>query len=94
MSDAGNRKIVLLGDIFDYRYPDYKNEDIIADLINYSFDVLLSKVSDYCGRFVIIWKENESINLIHDAAASRKIFYYRNNDGVFCASQPHCLQEF
>lgn len=88
---SGNRKIVLLGDIFDYRYPDYKNPEIMADLINYSFDDLLSKISEYCGRFVIIWKENEKVILIHDAAASRKIFYHRNNDGVFCTSQPHLL---
>lgn len=89
--DGNGRKLVLLGDLFDYQNINYTNQNILSDLIQYDFNGLLSALSRYSGRFVVIYNENESIKLIHDAASSRKIYYTRYNKGVYCASQPHLI---
>lgn len=90
-SAADSRKVVLLGDMFDFRNPHYDNQRIIDDLITASYKEFLVRISDYCGRFVLIYQDVSNVYLVTDAASSRKVYYFKHTDGVFCASQPHLI---
>lgn len=85
------RRLILLGDLFDYENTNYTNLNILNVLIRLDFTGLLTALSRYCGRFVLIYVENNIIKITHDAASSRKIYFIRNTDGVYCASQPHLI---
>lgn len=88
---GAGRKLILLGDLYDYENKAYNNSDILKDLFQLSFPDMVPALSKYCGRFVIISVEADQINIIHDAAASRKIFYIKRPEGVYCSSQPHLI---
>jgi len=89
----GNKALYLIGDLFDYRNTDFNNKQILKHLLQFSFDECLKETFNYCGRFFLIYIENDSIKLFHDAFASRKI-YYHVNDKLWCASQPHLIAKF
>ncbi len=86
-----DRKLILLGDIFDYESPGKSNSDILHDLIHLEFDKLLEAASRYCGRFIIIFSRVGRIMLFHDATATRKIYFCSENGELWFASQPHLL---
>lgn len=87
----GTIKIVLLGDLFDYNYPEKDNLEILKDLIPYKFSEFIEKLSQYSGKYVLIYNTGNNNYLINDPASSRKVFYcQRNNEGYY-ASQPHLL---
>lgn len=89
---TGNqRKIVLLGDLFDFENPAKSNNEIISDLFALDLFNLIQKVAGFCGRYVIILADKDQIYLIHDAASSRKVYYYHHKGVVCCASQPHLI---
>jgi hypothetical protein len=90
---SGDKTLLLLGDIYDYEKTDKKNIDILIDLIDNDFDVLLEKTSKYAGRYVLIYCKGDEIKLLHDASASRKIFYTKKNGEVVCASTQHLLAD-
>jgi hypothetical protein len=91
VKESNDYILVLLGDLFDYLNTTYNNEQILNELIHHSADVLPEKLSQYCGRFVLISAYRDQIRMINDAATSRKVFYYQNEAGLCCASQPHLL---
>jgi hypothetical protein len=91
MAASSDIRLVLLGDLFDYEYPEKDNEELLYDMIHADFSVFLEKISKYAGRFVIIYISSQKVYLLTDAAASRKVYYCRQNEGVYCASQPHLL---
>ena len=86
-----NILLILLGDIFDYENTEKNNFEILADLVFTNFDELLKKFSNFSGSYVLIYINNEKICFVNDTTATKKIFYCRNQDGVWCASQPHLL---
>jgi len=88
-SQNGTR-LVLLGDMLDWEFPEKSNQDILRDLLTPDYPVLLDKTARYAGRFVLIHIHNGVIRLMHDATACRKIYYY-SGSSFLCASQPHIL---
>lgn len=90
-SVSGNgSRLILLGDILDWEFPEKSNQDIAEEILTPDFQALLEKTSRYAGRFVIIHIQNGVIRLMHDATACRKIYYY-SGASYYCASQPHLL---
>jgi hypothetical protein len=87
----GDTSIYLLGDLFDYRDPSKGNKSILNDLITCNFEQLTELIAHYSGRFVIIFTRNGLIHLLHDAMATRKIYYVFHNKELWMASQPHLL---
>jgi hypothetical protein len=89
--DQDNR-LILLGDIFDFEQPQKDNTEILEDLSAAPGLKDLSKmVGKYSGRYVIILVLLDEIFLIHDATASRKVYYSLIRDDPWFASQPHLL---
>ncbi|MBN2481971.1 MAG: hypothetical protein JXB19_09545 [Bacteroidales bacterium] len=84
-------RIFLLGDIFDFRIPEKDNRSILNDLIGLDFISLSKKLSDYTGRYLLIFQNDHELKLIHDAIALRKIYYAQIRDLVWFASQPYLL---
>lgn len=89
----GDKKLMLLGDIYDYESVDKKNIDILKDLAEYGFDSILEETSKYAGRFVMIYCNSNVIKFFHDASACRKVYYAHDNGIVACASNQHLLAE-
>jgi hypothetical protein len=83
--------IILLGDMFDYESPKKGNLEIIKDLICENSDDLISKIHKYSGRFVIIYVLQDKMLLLHDASATRKIYYCDRDIYPWFSSQPHLL---
>lgn len=91
VASAEYHKLIVLGDIYDYEKTTSDNFEIASSLVNLRFEDLLVQVSRYCGRFVLIFIESGRVCLFHDAAASRKVYYFHDKRGICCASQPHLL---
>jgi hypothetical protein len=91
-TDVTNKKrLILLGDIFDYRSPLKENNGILNDLAGLEFDALLVALSDYTGRYLLIFQHNDELRLIHDSMAHRKIYYSKINGLQWFASQAFLL---
>lgn len=89
--EKSGRRIVLLGDLFDFENHTNTNSDIIKELISLDFPGLLRRLDRYTGRFVLFFAEQGNINIVHDPSAARKV-YYAGVDGAFwCSSTPYLL---
>ena len=89
----GEVELILLGDLFDYRNTRLDNAGILAEIIGTDFDLMLEKIAHYAGRFVLLVIRKESVNVLHDAGAARKIYYGKNKKGFWFTSQPYLLAE-
>ena len=85
--------LFLLGFILDPYNPKYSNKDILNKLIEDSntFKEIVRSTYNLGGRWIIIYKDNKSIKIFHDAAGDRQIYYSKNNSEIWCASQPHTI---
>jgi asparagine synthetase B (glutamine-hydrolysing) len=83
--------LILLGDIFDFEYPEKNNPEILNDLLSADFNDLIDRIDKYCGRFVLIYLNQGKMMLIHDATATRKVYYCLHNSKLWFSSQPHLL---
>ena len=91
LESSESRKIVLIGDMFDFEFPDYDNRNILEILVKYDFETLIPVISRYSGRWVLIYSGEEGMVMLHDASASRKVYYYSQRKGMSCSSNPHLL---
>jgi len=91
VADLDGAKICLLGDLFDYQNPEKLNSDILLDLLNIDFQEILIKIGAYSGSFILIYHRGNDLKLIHDATATRKIFYCNRDHEVWFSSQPQLL---
>lgn len=87
----GSRKLLLLGDMFDYEDPTKNNEEILRDLLGLSLDLLLKRSGDYSGRFVMISVNETGFVILHDATAARKVYFSNQGGEMWFASQQHLL---
>lgn len=90
-SSYQKKRLILLGDIYDWRHPEYDNQDIINDIIQLSLYDLLERITTLSGRFVIIFEDKNDIKVFHDASAARKIFYTKKDGYISCSSNQHLL---
>lgn len=86
-----NISIYLLGDIFDYRSPKKDNIDILRDLPLNNFDQILKATDLYCGRYVLLYCNNDDLKIVNDATATRKVYYSLNEDKIWCSSSFYLL---
>ncbi len=86
-----DRKLYVLGNIFDPFHPDFTNEDIISGLAHYPVDQMLKKCDDYSGRYAIICYDENNFKLFHDFMSHFKVYWTCKEGRVWCGSQPHIL---
>lgn len=71
-------EIHLIGDLYDWRNSELKNEDILKDLLQFSelkiFD-FIEKINSYFGAFIFIIVKNDKIYLFNDACGQREVYY-------------------
>jgi hypothetical protein len=88
---SGDVTLILLGDIFDYRNIQLDNNGILKELSDNDLNNLLKKLASYAGRFVLFVIGKNKVSVVHDAGATRKVFYGRTDEGSWMASQPYLL---
>jgi hypothetical protein len=86
-----NSTVILLGDMFDFVNPEYTNTDILKNIIDVEFNNVVVRTAKYSGRYVLVFINKNTISLVHDLTACRKIYYGKFENNVWCASQPHLL---
>jgi len=86
-------ELTILGFILDPINPHFTDKDIVQDLLNKSsdFSSVIKNTYDYSGRWIIIYKDKNDIQIFNDAGGSRQIFYTFHDLGIWCASQPHTI---
>ncbi|MEN8249998.1 MAG: hypothetical protein ABFS32_13780 [Bacteroidota bacterium] len=87
----GELRLILLGDMFDYKKTGNDNKDILKAISDENFSRFLKNINRYAGRFVIIYQNGDMLRLIHDTTAARKVYYSNWQDKLWFASQPHLL---
>lgn len=91
----GNRRIILLGDLYDPNNIKFDNEDIVSRLIMENSVIDATKFCSKCaGRYIIFFIYNSKIYIFNDASASRKVYYTKTNSFCWAASQPHVLAKY
>jgi hypothetical protein len=88
---SGDVTLILLGDIFGYRNIQQDNNGILRELYDNDFNILLRNLAGYAGRFVLFYICKNTVKVVHDAGAARKVYYGRTDEGSWLASQPYLL---
>jgi len=89
----GELDLVLLGDIFDYNVDHKSNLAILKLVAKNATDQIniLSSLEPYTGSYVLIFLLNGSLSLVSDPYTTKKIFFSRSVEGIWCSSQLHLL---
>lgn len=90
--------ISLLGFIVDPDHPEYKNEDILQDLLGKMKsldDIFNNNLTDNLGgRWILIIDDGKTFKLFNDAAGLRQVCYVNDiKYGMWCGSTPGILAE-
>jgi hypothetical protein len=90
-----NKKIILLGDMYDPSLK-LKSNDLILDLLIKEDDIneIIRSTFQFAGRFAIFCTIGSKLYIFHDASGSRKVFYTIKDGQIWCASRPHVLAEY
>jgi hypothetical protein len=80
-------EILLLGFILNPFSPNLSNDEILESLINgvnNNHDILLKEIQKLSGRFVLLYKSNNSFIVFNDCCGLRQIYF--NQEGPFVMS--------
>ncbi len=89
--EQGDDRLLLLGNCYDYRYPDYSNQQIADHLGSIdSWHELLKEYSETSGENVLLFTKGSQIFLANDACSQMEVFY--NQDVSLVASQPKLME--
>ena len=91
IAGSSDKKLILLGSVFDWRYPLLDNQlilDKVHDEIKDSSS-LFSHFFDFTGQYVLIYKSENEFIVLNDACAQKEI-YYDDTFSVF-GSQPKLI---
>jgi len=91
----GNKRLILLGDLYDPENYEFNNMNILARLIkNNSITELIESSFKYAGRFALFFIYSNSIYVFHDSNAARRVYYTTKNNAGWCGSMPSVLAKF
>ncbi len=69
-------EIYLLGFIFDYKNPEFSNQQVVNSFSGiHSFDAFIKHLAQYSGHFVLILRLGKKIILMSDACGQYEIYY-------------------
>lgn len=90
LHEKRDTKIILLGDVFNYRHPEWSNDQILQNCFKPDLNDFIEETFHLAGRFVFIFSKGNHVSIFTDASATRKVFYSTVKKG-WIASQPHLL---
>ncbi|MFW6281812.1 MAG: hypothetical protein ACOC1O_03340 [bacterium] len=91
-SGTNNKKIHLLGSLYDYEHIELSNKQIINNLLfSETLNELLLNISKYSGEYVLIYEKYDDIIIFNDPCGQSQI-YYDKNFSCF-ATQPKLISE-
>jgi hypothetical protein len=91
----GNKRLILLGDLYDPENYEFNNMNILARLIkNNSITELIESSFKYAGRFALFFIQDGAIYVFHDSSAGRKVYYTKGTKSIWCGSKPHVIAQF
>lgn len=95
-ANMGERNIILIGYILDYRNAQKTNQDIVNDIIKStdSFSSFIKNIKIYAGQYVLIYLDNDKFNLLHDPLGLREVYYCHVLNRIICGSQPNLIVKF
>lgn len=91
-----SQELLLLGFIFDPDFPQKSNFEILEDLVEkleMKSDSFFNHINKLTGRFVLLFKTDDIIMILNDAAAQRQVFYRFQNDDFYATSSPKLFYE-
>lgn len=87
------KEIHLLGEMYDYKNPNFTNTEILVKLANSNtLNELFINISNFCGDYVLIYNDDSDFIIMNDACAQAEIYYA--TDLSFIGSQPKLILEF
>ncbi len=94
-SEKEGIEVFLLGYILDPDNPFYTDTDIV-NILSYhkTWDLFLKDTFRYAGRYVLIYKSNNSTYVFSDPLGFREVFYCQYNGQLWCASQPNLISNY
>lgn len=93
--DSYNVQLTLIGYIIDPFNPKSTNDEIlkkICDSVN-SFDELCSATYNLSGRWILIYANSSTIQLLNDPCGMRQVYYYYKDKQIWCGSQPNIIAD-
>ncbi len=88
-------EVFLIGYILNPRLPKESNKDIVNQLANYTdIQAFIKATYQYGGRYLLIFKQNDSLYVIPDTLAYREAYYYFENNDFYIASQVKLFTKF
>jgi hypothetical protein len=87
---ADGKEFYLLGSMYDWENPKFSNKENLASVYqSKTVDDVVEYSNQYCGEFILIFKFEEDIYILNDAAAQKEVYY---DDTFSCfASQPKLI---
>ena len=91
-----NNDMVLIGSLFDPYKPEKRNLSILREIHSNanSLEDLFLQIKRYAGRYAVLYKNNQSAAIFHDALGLMELYYCTKNNQIVCGSQPNLLAEF
>lgn len=89
--------LTLLGFVVNPFEPEKSNQEILDDLINDAegLNDIINGTDPLGGRWIIICKDDRSINIFHDPCGQRQVYYRSNNKlDILCGSDPAIMNYF
>jgi len=88
--------LILLGYLFDPLNYQASNKDIMRQVFeeNHNFASVIMSLKTYTGRYIAIYKDSNSFNIVQDALSLRELYYCQKPNNVVCASQPNLIERF
>lgn len=88
--------LTLLGYIFDPKVHQLSNQDILNRILAAAkdFNSFIQALKPYTGRYIVFYRDQDSVHLVSDALALREVYYCQKKNQVICASQPNLLVRF
>ncbi len=91
-SSVHERKLVMLGTIYDWEKPAQTNQQLLDILAGIqSFGTFLTGLSKYAGQYVIIYEDETGLFIVNDACAQCEIYY--DTSFTTLGSQPKLMNE-
>lgn len=96
-SSFGAIQLTLLGFVINPFEPLKSNQEIFDDLVKGAngFNDVLLKTDQLGGRWIIIYKNNQSFKIFHDPCGQRQVYFHNNLENeILCGSDPSIMNHF
>lgn len=96
-STKGEVQLTLLGFAVNPFEPDKSNQQILDDIIksSISFDEVIRKSEPLGGRWIIIYKNKNSLFIFNDPCSNRPVYYHTElGNDILCGSDPAIMNYF